>query len=59
MNTEEEENIQEVVWTIIVQKVRTSEDPLVYKIIMKYYGEEPIPVMNCEEDSVEWIKQDT
>ena len=59
MSTEEKENLQEVVWTIVVQKVKASEDPLVYKIVMKYYGEEPIPIMNCEEDSVEWIKQDT
>ena len=58
MSSEEEENRQEVVWTIIVQKVKASEDPPVYKIVMKYYGEEPIPIMNCEEGSVEWIKQD-
>ena len=58
MESEEKENLQKGEWTIIIQKVIESKDPLIYKIIMRYYGEEPIPMMKCEGEYVEWTKQD-
>ena len=59
MDPEDKENPQIAEWTIIIQKVIESKDPLTYKIIMRYYGEEPIPIMKCEEEYVEWTKQDS
>ena len=59
MDPEVKENLQKAEWTMIIQKVIESQDPLVYKIIMRYYGEEPVPIMKCEEECVEWTKQDS
>ena len=56
MDLKEKENLKEAEWTIIVQKVKVQENPPIYQIIMRYYGDEPTPEMRCEADSVEWVK---
>ena len=38
MDTEKQEESQEVKWTIVVQCVKGGNNPPIYKIVMNYYG---------------------
>ena len=33
-------------------------NPPIYKIIMNYYGDVSVPILKCESDQVEWIKEE-
>ena len=57
MDTEQQEEFQEVKWTIVVQCVKEGNPPI-YKIVMNYYGETPVPILKCESDQTEWIKEE-
>ena len=41
MDTEKQEESQEVEWTIVVQCVKERNNPPIYKIVMNYYGNAP------------------
>ena len=56
MDTEKQEESQEVEWTIVVQCVKEGNKPPIYKIVMNYYGDAPVPFLKCESDQTEWIK---
>ena len=58
MDTEKQEEFQEVEWTIVIQCVKEGNNPPNYKIIMNYYGNAPIPILKCESDQTEWIKEE-
>ena len=32
--------------------------PSNYKITMNYYGDAPVPILKCESDQTEWIKEE-
>ena len=57
MHIEIQEESQKVEWTIVVQCVKEGENPPIYKIVMKYYGEEPVPLLKCESEPTEWIRE--
>ena len=57
MDTEISKESQSVEWTIVVQCVKEGENPPIYKIVMKYYGEEPAPLLKCESEQNEWIRE--
>ena len=57
-NTEKQKESQEVEWTIVVQCVKEGNNPPNYKIVMNYYGEAPVPILKCEFDQTEWIKEE-
>ena len=48
MDTEKQEESQEVEWTILVQCVKEGNNPPSYKIVMNYYGDAPVPILKCE-----------
>ena len=50
MDTEKQEEFQEVEWTIVIQSN--------YKITMNYYGDAPVPILKCESDQTKWIKEE-
>ena len=50
MDTEKQEEFQEVEWTIVIQCVKGGNDPPNYKITMNYYGDTPVPILKCESD---------
>ena len=58
MDTEKREESQEVKWTIVVQCVKGGNNPPIYKIVMNYYGDVSVPILKCESDQVEWIKEE-
>ena len=58
MDTEKLEEFQEVEWTIVIQCVKEGNNPPNYKIIMNYYGNVPVPILKCESDQTEWIKEE-
>ena len=58
MNTEKQEEFQEVKWTIVIQCVKEGNNPPNYKIVMNYYGDTPVPILKCESDQTEWIKEE-
>ena len=43
MDTGKQEELQEVEWTIVVQCVKEGNNPPIYKIVMNYYGDAPVP----------------
>ena len=44
MDTEKQEESQEVEWTIVIQCVKEENNPPIYKIVMNYYGDAPVPI---------------
>ena len=58
MDPEGQEESQEIVWTIIVQCFKERGSPPVYKVVMNYYGDEPIPILRCESEQSEWTKEE-
>ena len=57
-DTERQEESQEVEWTIVVQCVKEGINPPTYKIVINYYGDAPVPILKCESDQTEWIKEE-
>ena len=55
MDTEKQEESQEVEWSI---SVKEGNNPPSYKIVMNYYGDAPVPILKCESDQAEWIKEE-
>ena len=45
MDTEKQEEPQELEWTIVIQCVKEWNNPPIYKIVMSYYGNTPAPVL--------------
>ena len=43
MDTEKQEEFQEVEWTIVIHSVKERNNPPNYKITMNYYGDAPVP----------------
>ena len=58
MDTEKQDEFPEVEWTIVIQCVKEGNNPPNYKIIMKYYGNAQVPILKCESDQTEWIKEE-
>ena len=58
MDTEKQEEFQDIQWTIVVQCVKEGNNPPTYKLVMNYYGEAPVPILKCESDQTEWIKEE-
>ena len=58
MDTEKQEEFQEVEWTIVIQCVKEGNNTPHYKIIMNYYGDAPVPILTRESDQTEWIKEE-
>ena len=58
MDTEKQEEFQEVEWTIVIQCVKEGNNPPINKIVMNYYGNTPAPILKCESDQTEWIKEE-
>ena len=58
MDTEKQDEFPEVEWTIMIQCVKEGNNPPNYKIIMNYYGNVPVPILKCESDQTEWIKEE-
>ena len=58
MDTEKQEEFQDIQWTIVVQCVKEGNNPPIYKIVMNYYGDAPVPILKCESDQTEWIKEE-
>ena len=58
MDHEKQEESQEIVGTIIVQCFKERGNPPTYKIVMNYYGDEPVPVLRCESEQTEWTKEE-
>ena len=56
MDTEKQEEFQEVEWTIVIQCIKEGNNSPTYKIVMNYYGNAPVPILKCESDQTEWIK---
>ena len=54
MDTEKQEEFQDIQWTIVVQCVKKGNNPPIYKIVMNYYGDAPVPILKCESDQTEW-----
>ena len=54
MDTEKQEEFPKVEWAIVVQCIKEGENPPIYKIVMKYYGDAPTP--KCESDQ-NWMDQ--
>ena len=58
MDTEKQEEFQEVEWTIVIQCIKEGNNPPNYKIIMNYHGDAPVPILKCESDQTEWIREE-
>ena len=58
MDTEKQEESQEVEWSMVVQCVKEGNNPPIYKIVMNYYENTPVPILKCESDQTEWIKEE-
>ena len=58
MDTEKQEKFQEVKWIIVIQCVKEGSDPPNYKIVMNYHGNAPVPILKCESEQTEWIKEE-
>ena len=58
MDTEKQEEFQEVEWTIVIQCIKEGNSPPIYKIVMNYYGNATVPILKCESDQTEWIKEE-
>ena len=58
MDTEKQEEFQEVEWTIVIQCIKEGNNPPIYKIVMNYYGNAPVPILKCESEQAEWIKEE-
>ena len=58
MDTEKQEEFQEVEWTIAIQCVKEGNNPPNYKTTMNYYGDAPVPILKCESDQTKWIKEE-
>ena len=58
MDTEKQEEFQEMEWIIVIQCVKEGNTPPNYKITMNYYGDTPVPILKCESDQTEWIKEE-
>ena len=58
MDPEKQEESQEIEWTIIVQGIKERGNPPIYKIVMNYYGDEPVPMLRCESEQTEWNKEE-
>ena len=58
MDTEKQDEFPEVEWTIVIQCVKEGNNLPNYKIIMNYCGNAPIPILKCESDQTEWIKEE-
>ena len=53
MDSEKQEEFQEVKWTIVIQCVKEGNNPP-----MNYYGDTPVPILKCESAQTEWIKEE-
>ena len=49
MDTETQEESQEVKWTIVIQCVKEGNNPPSYKIVMNYYGDAPVPILSVKQ----------
>ena len=58
MDTEKQEELQEVEWTIVIQCIKEGNNPPNYRIKMNYYGDAPVPILKGESDQSEWIKEE-
>ena len=58
MESEKQEESQEIEWTIVVQCIKERGNPPIYKIVMNYYGYEPVPILRCESEQTEWNKEE-
>ena len=58
MDTKKQDEFPEVEWTIVIQCVKEGNNPPNYKIIMNYYGNALVPILKCESDQTEWIKEE-
>ena len=58
MDTEKQEEFQEVEWTIVIQCVKEGNNPPIYKIVMNYYGDAPVPILKCETNQTGSRKSD-
>ena len=58
MDTEKQGESQKVEWSMVVQCVKEGNNPPIYKIVMNYYGDAPVPILKCEADQAEWIKEE-
>ena len=45
MDTEKQEESQEVKWTIVIQYVKEGNNSPNYKIVMNYYGDALVPIL--------------
>ena len=54
MDPEKQEESQQIQWTIVIQCFKEGENPPIYKIVMRYYGDNPAPVLRCETAQTEW-----
>ena len=43
---------------MVIQCVKEGNNPPIYKIVMSYYGNAPVPILKCESDQAEWIKEE-
>ena len=50
MDNEQQEEFQEVEWTIVIKCIKEGNNPPIYKIVMNYYGDAPVPMFKCETD---------
>ena len=58
MDTEKQDEFPEVEWTIVIQCIKEENNPPNYKIIMNYYRNALVPILKCESDQNEWIKEE-
>ena len=58
MDTEKQEESQEVKWSMVFQCVKKGNNSPIYNIVMNYYGDAPVPILKCESDQTEWIKEE-
>ena len=58
MDTEKQDEFPEVEWTIVIQCVKEGNNLPNYKIIMNYYDNALVPILKCESDQTEAIKEE-
>ena len=58
MDSEKQEESQEIEWTIIIHCIKERGNPPIYKIVMNYYRDEPVPILRCESEQTEWNKEE-
>ena len=58
MDIEQQEEFQKVEWIIVIKCIKEGNNPPIYKIVMNYYGNAPVPVFKCETGQTEWTKEE-